>query len=156
MNRQRKRFKGRQSSSQFVALPTHMLKSEQWKSLTPFEVKLLIDLAAQYNGRNNGDLCATWKIMSRHGWNSPATLHKAIRGLIKKGFIELTRQGGKHCPSLYGLSFRGIDECMGKLDVAANPVPSNLWKTGFPAHDVNQSSRQMNQSAPNGADSCAR
>lgn len=68
-----------------------MLQSDQWASLTPYEVKLLIDLAAQYNGSNNGDLCAPMTLMRRHGWRSPATLHRARKGLVRKGFIELTR-----------------------------------------------------------------
>jgi hypothetical protein len=140
----RERARGRRSHS-FIALPKDWLGSPQWAALDSFEVKLLIDLAAQYNGSNNGDLCASWSMMKRRGWRSSATLHKALRGLIENGWLELTRQGGRHVASLYALTFWGIDPCGGKLDVAANPVPSHRWKSILGARVVNQCSRVANQ-----------
>lgn len=122
------RHKGRRASAPFLSLPSNILHSEEWAALTPFEVKLLIDLGAQYNGRNNGNLCAAWTLMKPRGWRSPGTLSKALRGLQANGFIELTRQGGLHQCSLYALTWRGIDDCDGKHDANAWPVPTNRWK----------------------------
>jgi len=31
------------------------------------------DLGRQYNGKNNGDLCATWSMMAKRGWSSRST-----------------------------------------------------------------------------------
>ena len=90
-------------------------------------MKLLIDVAKQYNGSNNGDLHAAWSILSGQGWHSKGTLSRAIKELIDKGFIELTRQGGKNRCSLYAVTWRSIDECKGKLDVRETRVASNLW-----------------------------
>lgn len=122
------RLRGRRASAPFLSLPSNILRSEEWAALTPFEVKLLIDLAAQYNGKNNGDLGASWTVMKARGWRSPSTLNKALHGLVASGFIELTRQGGRHRCSLYAITWRGVDACDGKHDATANPVPSNFWK----------------------------
>lgn len=141
MNKKRGR-NGRRPVEPFTRLPREMLLSAEWAELTAFEVRLFVDLAVQYNGRNNGDLCATWQIMRKRGWRSPGTLSKALRGLRDRGWVELTRQGGKHRASLYAITIHGIDECKGKLDVSANPVPSNHWRKNSSAgRDVNQSSR---------------
>lgn len=140
------RTKGRREGPRFLALAQPWLDSPQWAALTPFELKLLIDLGRQYNGRNNGDLCAAWTLMQPRGWRSPGTLSKAVHTLREKGWLELTRQGGRHLASLYALTWWGIDDCGGKLDVAANPVPSNRWKNSSGSRVVKQCSREVYQS----------
>lgn len=125
----RERHKGRKEGGSFIALAHAWIKSPQWAALSPFELKLLIDLGSQYNGRNNGDLCAALSVMKGYGWRSSATLNKAIRGLIAKGWLDLSRQGGRHLASLYALTIWGIDECDGKHHLRANPTPTHRWKT---------------------------
>jgi len=112
----------------FLSIPHQVLKSDAFSSLNAISVKLLIDLAAQYRGTNNGDLCCAWTLMKVRGWKSRDTLCKALRELERSGFILKTRQGGRNKASLYAITWKGIDECKGKLDVSANPVPMNLWK----------------------------
>lgn len=145
MTRSRYRSKAR-GNARFLGLPHEWLHSEQWTRLDPFEIKLLIDLAAQYNGRNNGDFTAAWSVMKRRGWRSPGTLNKALKGLLVKGWIDRTRQGGRHVASLFAMTFWGIDECGGKLDTGPNPVPSHRWKNALPSRDAYQSSRVAYQS----------
>jgi hypothetical protein len=54
---------------------------------------LLIDVAMQYQGGNNGDLAVTWKLMRRRGWSSETTMHKAKAELLEKGLLFETRKG---------------------------------------------------------------
>jgi len=127
-------MKGRREHGTFAALPHAYFKSPEYAALSARAVKALVDLLGQYNGHNNGDLSAAWwgrsqPGMSQLGWRSKDQLAKAIKELVESGWILLTRQGGLHVPSLYGVTFLGIDECGGKLDVRANPVPLNLWKS---------------------------
>lgn len=89
---------------------------------------LLDNLAAQYNGTNNGDLSAAPKIMQLFGWKSRGSINDALIELLALGFIELTRQGGRNQCNLYALTWLPIDECKGKLDVSPTRVQSNLWK----------------------------
>lgn len=126
--RSRRNKTGRRVQGRFLALSGELLDSAQWANLSAFEAKLLIDIAAQYRGNNNGDLCASLTVLKKRGWKSSATLNDALKGLRTKGWIELTRQGGRHQPSLYAITWCGIDFCGGKLDVAPNPVPSMRWK----------------------------
>lgn len=126
--RSRERFKNRRPNGTFLRLSTEVLDSEAFLSLTFKARALLLDIGAQFRGGNNGDLAAPWSWMSKRGWKSKDTLHRALIELLAAGLIEQTRQGGLHCPSLYALTWLPIDECGGKLEIPACPVPSNKWR----------------------------
>jgi hypothetical protein len=104
------------------------LDSPTYCGLSFKAVKLLVDLGAQFRGHNNGDMSAAWSLMKRRGWKSKDTLHRALVELRAVGMIELTRQGSMDRPSLFAFTWLPIDECGGKLEVRANPVPSNKWR----------------------------
>lgn len=104
------------------------MECENYKKLGGWDVKLLLELTKQFNSYNNGDLSAVWSQFSKNGWNSKGTLDKSIKQLEKYGLIQRTRQGGRHKCNLYALTWREINDCKGKLDVAATNKPSNLWK----------------------------
>jgi len=126
--------KGRQTTGQFFMLPRIITASAEYASLSAKAVKLLVDIGAQYNGRNNGDLCCAWKIMIERGWKSKDTLYKAQSELERSGFIVRTRQGGRNLPNLFAVTWLAIDDCRTKegaqkLDVKPTQVPSNSWKS---------------------------
>lgn len=128
MTRLRERFKGRRESLSFVQLPHALIDSENWHQLSPFAVKLFVDLYGQFRGQNNGDFTAAWSVMKPKGWRSKATLSKALRELEWFGFVECTRVGGRNRASLYGVTFKAIDECGGKLDLGPTKVASGKWR----------------------------
>jgi hypothetical protein len=111
----------------YVPLPFDVLRSPALTVLSAHALKLLLDLLAQYNLRNNGDLTAAWTVMSRRGWKSRDTLFRAVTELESRGWIARTRQGGRKRCNLYAVTFFGIDECSGKLDVAATSTPLGTW-----------------------------
>lgn len=123
----RAKMTGKGRSASFVALPHAVLNSENWGKLSPYAIKLFLDLFVQYKGANNGDFCATWSMMELRGWKSKETLHKALRELEHYGMVVKTRQGGRKLASLYGVTFLSIDECKGKLDIHPRP-PMGTWK----------------------------
>jgi hypothetical protein len=148
MASKREKIKGRRESGQFLNIPTQIPLSNQYANLGAWSVKLLIDLYTQYNGHNNGDLCAAFSMMQKRGWRSKGTLSNALTELTNAGFILKTRQGGKHKASLYAVTFRGIDECKGKLDINPMPVPPNTWNkklTSLPAMCTNVPAMCTNQ-----------
>ena len=118
--------KGRQWP--FIKFPTDMLNHPAFLGLSGRACKLLLYLAGQYRGNNNGDLQATLKLARAGGWESNANLTKAVRELQDAGFIVLARQGGRNRCSLYALTWFGVDSCDGKLDIPASPVPGRDWK----------------------------
>jgi len=69
-SQRRLQAKCRRVSGSFLSLPHNLLRHKNFKALKAKSVKLLIDLATQYNGRNNGDLCAPLSIMRERGWSS--------------------------------------------------------------------------------------
>lgn len=119
-----------QRAGGFSMLIHDYFQSPQYAALSARAVKLLVDLYCQYRGTNNGDLCATWSVMSTAGWTSKSQLSKALAELDQRGWIFQTRQGSINKPSLYAVTWCGIDPCDGKLDpgVKSSPTPSNLWK----------------------------
>ncbi len=139
----------------YVSIPYAVMDHPNYLKLSPYGVKLIADLLRQYNGFNNGDLCATWKLMKLKGWRSPSTLFAAIRELIYYGFIQLTQQGGKHRPNLYALTWHKIDECKGKMDVTPTKEASGLWKVEKekfdpkPSKEIKKRSRNTYQSSRN-------
>ena len=132
-NEKRRRITGRQTTNPFVQLPYHVLNHENFRTLSPRATKLAIDIAAQYRGHNNGDLCAPLSLMRGRGWNSSDQLEKAKKELIKKDVILVARQGGRNKANLYALTWFPIDECKGKLDVASTKTAPVNWKNKLPS-----------------------
>jgi len=126
--RSRVKHKGRSDTPPFVMLRRDIMRYENFKTMGGNPTKLLIDLLSQYNGRNNGDLCAAWTLMKERGWNSKGTLHRSLKELLQRGWIVKSRQGGKHKASLYAITWLPIDECDGKLDIAPTITPINSWR----------------------------
>src|SRR5687767_4202288 len=78
----------------YLHLPDALTALEDFYSLNGSALRLLIYIARQYNGRNNGDLCATPSLLKQYGWNSNGQITEALRELIEKNLLILTRQGG--------------------------------------------------------------
>lgn len=111
----------------FLALPHEMLNGRKFRALTASGVKLLIDIASQYNGKNNGDLCAAWKIMHPKGWRSEATLDRAKKELLATGFIAETRKGKRpNLCTLYGVTWRPLNPNP-KHDIKPFAFPVGEW-----------------------------
>ena len=126
------RNKGRYPFKFFVMFPWDVLNHETFRTLSPRATKLVVDIAAQYRGSNNGDLCATLSLMKKRGWNSSDQLDKAKKELVGNDVIRVARQGGLNKCNLYALTWFPIDECNGKLDIASTITAPVDWKIGSP------------------------
>lgn len=115
--------KGRRSKGKFLAIPETVYNHNDFNSLNNRALRLLIDLLIQYNGYNNGDLCAAMTLMKKRGWNSNDQRQKALKELLDKELIVLTRQGGRKLASLYAVTWQPIDECKGKIDISPTKTP---------------------------------
>lgn len=119
----------KRDSGGHVAIPFAVLNGAAYLALNAHARMLLFDLAAQYRGDNNGDLCAAWKLMHPRGWKSEATLDKAKRALVEASLIVETRKGARpnKC-SLFALTWYALDDCGGKLDTSAQSFPRGAYK----------------------------
>lgn len=115
--------KGRRIKGKFLAIPEVVYNHNDFKSLSKRALKLLIDLLTQYNGCNNGDLCAAMTLMKKRGWSSNDQRYKALQELLGKEIILQTRQGGKKIASLFAITWRPIDPCNGKIDIDSTVKP---------------------------------
>ena len=91
-------------------------------TITGSAFRLFVELNQQYNGYNNGNLCAARGSL-RFIWNDK-TLKKARVELVMAGIIELTRQGFKKKPNLYALTHLPINECE-KHGIKNTKTPTN-------------------------------
>lgn len=116
-----------------MQLPHAVLDSPSYIGASSSSKQLLIDIFRQFNGRNNGDLSASFTLMRRRGWKSKSTLARALEGLLTAELIITTREGwfqGAHSSrcALYAVTWLGIDECNGKdLEVKPNPKPRRAF-----------------------------
>ena len=127
-NEKRRRNMGRQTTQPFLSLPHNVLDHDSFRTLSPRATKLLIDIAAQYRGCNNGDLCAPLSVMRKRGWKSNDQLFKARNELLDRELILTSRQGGRNKASLFALTWLQIDDCKGKLDIQSTTVAPHNWK----------------------------
>lgn len=94
----------------FVALERSMLRSDAWqKDLTNAEKVLYIHIKFKYVGSNNGEIVLHYSELKN--LMAPATASRAFKGLLDKGWIEKTRQGG-----LY--RYQNLYRLTGKYDQA--------------------------------------
>lgn len=115
-------------SLRFAGIPHVVMESDDYKNLHASAKALLLDIAYQLNGHNNGDLSASFGTMKKRGWVSQETLRKARNALLDANLITKTRQGkfqaGDSVCSLYAVTWYQIHDCVGKkLDVPPTATP---------------------------------
>jgi len=134
----------------FVPLPFIVIDSSAYRSLGPSAVRLLVDVARQYTGRNNGRLTPSYGLLKHWGWKSATTLDKAKKELRESGLISVTRQGKRASDEceLWALNWFALDwrkdmeigpngiDYMGFLkvsEVKIDPIPERRRKTHLEA-----------------------
>ena len=116
----RSRFKGnrdKRDSGPFLALPMSVLGSPGYRQAGHVARSMLIDIAMQYTGHNNGKLVACAKYVEPIGWNSNATVLRAVRELLACGLLIETRKGARpNKAAWFALSWLDLDQGQG-LDI---------------------------------------
>lgn len=130
LEHKRAKSKGRKTEHSWLALPHYMLESPEFCEIPVSAVKLLVQVAGDYRGENNGNLEIVWeKKYKGRGWNSETTLTRARDELINRGWLVCTRHPYKRRCALYAITWQPIDECEGKnLEIAPQRVASNAWR----------------------------
>jgi hypothetical protein len=93
MMNKRAKLTGKGKGGRHYQVPQIIYDSPAYLSLSCLAFKLWHDLLTQYNGYNNGEICAVVSQMKVRGW-AESSLHKALRELIGKGFLVRNSQGG--------------------------------------------------------------
>lgn len=114
-------------TGRFAGIPFEVGKTKYFANLKGPEVKLLVDLLLQYNGKNNGSLSACHTLIVDRGW-AQSSLHRAFNKLQHKGFLVVTRQGWK-CrgkPTLVAITWASIDDPRPNIQYDDGIVPSQV------------------------------
>jgi hypothetical protein len=77
----------------FIALPHSVVDSAAFQRLSHPAKSLLIELARQHLGDNNGRLLASRSHLATRGWKSSDVISRAKRELQASGFIHETVKG---------------------------------------------------------------
>lgn len=111
-----------------VRLPFELLDSAAFMGASHRATALLLELARQLNGRNNGHLQLTTSWLKKRGWGSVDQIQKAKYELIERGLTIQTKQGGLNVgASLYGVTWLQISNFVG-LDVSSKDYHPGKWR----------------------------
>ena len=113
----RSRFKGsgeKRDGKRFVALPEVVLESPGYRQAGYPARALLIDIAMQYTGHNNGKLTACVKYLIAKGWTSNSTVSRAVHELQACGLLLETRKGARpNRAAWFALTWLDLDQGIG-------------------------------------------
>ncbi len=110
MSRKRRSSGSHRDGTRFLALPHVVLDSAAFLKLSSPAVRLLIDIARQHSGANNGSLVACMRYLATRGWTSNATIIRARRELEAAGFLIQTRMGARpNRAALFALAWAALD-----------------------------------------------
>ena len=118
---------GKRDGSGFVALPKVVLTSSGYRAASHTSRSLLVDIASQYTGTNNGRLVACDKALKPLGWKSHDTITRAVRDLVDCGLLFETRKGMRpNKAAWYALTFQSLDAAAG-YDVSSKSFPRGAY-----------------------------
>jgi len=83
----------RKTGPPFVQLYRYMLESPAWRSLSPQARAVYIEVAALYNGSNNGSIGLGARAAAERANVNKDTATKCFRVLVERGFLEAVRAG---------------------------------------------------------------
>lgn len=125
--------RNRSDGGRFLLLPFTVLESPAYLSLTGQQLRLLIDIAHQYKGDNNGRLLAAWTYLNEErGWASKQTIATALEALLSRGLIFKTRQGQRpNKTSWYAVTWQPLDHHTG-MDAGPQSMERAAYKAWKP------------------------
>lgn len=114
MARSNNRAKSGRDAGGFIALPWQVVDSQAYQGLSMHAKALLIEIARQYSGHNNGALLCSRAYMRPRGWKSDDMLIKSKRELIDAELIFETVKGARpNRASWYALTWQTLDKLDG-------------------------------------------
>ena len=96
----------------FARLPLTVLDQPAARTLSHATFRILVLLAAQYHGSNNGELGLTRSQAAANGIGSDHTLYRALRTLGERGLIEQTYAASRvpPRPTMFALTWISVDD----------------------------------------------
>jgi hypothetical protein len=99
------------AGERYAHIPVEVLEHVSCATLPHAAFKVLVMVAAGYNGHNNGTQACTESWMRKFGITGTDTARRSLKLLVERGLIEITRPGMKmrKIPTLYAVTWRCVD-----------------------------------------------
>lgn len=118
----------------YIALTASVLNSQAYINLSHTAKALLIEVAMQRTGGNNGRLLLSMRHLASRGWHSADVVTRAKRELIDAGLIYQTVQG--HRPnkaSWFAVTWYSLDKLPGYDAGAVEGFRRGMYNTFQPS-----------------------
>lgn len=113
----------------FLIIPWSVVDSPAYQALSVHGRALLVEMARQMRGDNNGALLCSRAYMAPRGWTSSDMLTKAKRELLAAGFLHETVIGQRpNKASWYAVTWQGLDRLNGFDQGAAETFRRSAYK----------------------------
>lgn len=117
----------RRRKERFAQLPERVLESEAVTTLSHAAFRVLVLMAKQYHGHNNGALGLTAEQAREYGIGRRQTFYRALRELEEHCLIERTYHASRvpPRPTQYAVTWRQLDDTK---YTQATRTPSLAWR----------------------------
>lgn len=104
--------KGRKIRGNFAHLPCEVMNHAAVATLTHAQFRVLVLMAGQFNGHNNGAIGLTAEQAKKQGISSENTYRAALKVLEERGLIESTYPASRvpPRPKMYALTWRPVEK----------------------------------------------
>jgi hypothetical protein len=120
--------KNKRDGDRYVALPHVVIDSPSYRALGHPARALLIDIARQYTGSNNGRLVACAKYLKPLGWKSNDTVSRALVELKEQALLIETRMGMRpNRAAWFALAWYSLDKADG-MDIDPRTYRTGQYK----------------------------
>lgn len=120
-----------------VRLYRWLTNSAAWRSLSPVERCVYLEIAKRFDGKNNGFIAFSVREGAVELHISKMTVSRAVSRLVKLGFVEITVPGGFSRKVLHATEYRLAEHTCNKSGALASkafmsytPEPSENLKRG--------------------------
>ncbi|MGK2926496.1 MAG: hypothetical protein ACSLE2_12845 [Lysobacterales bacterium] len=121
----------KKNGGRFAMLPLALLQHVCVRTLTHAAFRLLVLLAGEYNGRNNGALGITAGQAEKAGFSNQRTLYRSFRELEQRGLIVRTYPASRvpPRPTMWSITWQSVDD----TDYStATHLPSHRYRSWSP------------------------
>jgi hypothetical protein len=118
-----------------LTLPHLVLDSPAYRGLSHTARSLLVDIARQMDGRNNGALVACPKYLVPLGWRSNDTVSRCLKELVAARLLLRTRQGSRpNRAAWYALTWQALGRSIqtSELDIDPSEYRTGGYKNASP------------------------
>ncbi len=115
----------------FVAIPWAVLDSEAYKGLSHPAKALMMEVARQFHGDDNGRMLLSGKYLATRGWCSNDVISRAKRELIDAGLIFETVKGQRpNKAGWFAVTWRKLDRIAGFDPGVAAAFEQGVYRKG--------------------------